>query len=589
MTSGREATRGRAAAAACVAAAAGLALSVLPHLLWWHGTGRPVWVADHDDLYYLAVGGHAYLDHPWSVSDPVPTGGGFLPHRPLVFLPGVLAARLLGWGPLGVNLAWRVGAGVGVGLGWYWAARARLPGPWLACGLAVLLMADTGLIECRPGLSQVRHAARILTGHTGDLFASKPLLHGAWRVITPAATMAYLLLFVGLLLRARDEPTPPRLAAAGLGFGLLFHVYFYYWTAAGLALVLAFALDAGRRRVYFHTAWIGGLCGLPAVVGDVLARRSTLSDWLHRTDKFLPIGRFEELLLPKLTLVVLALGLVWVLRSRRDLIPVWALAAAGLGLTNHQVVTGLQIENFHWKAYVGDPVLELLLALLAAGWLVPRLSRFRPSAWAFGVVVAVYFASGLWLRGVEACRTAEPQELLGAYRAYRAEVPAGAPALEAHAVTAGDPLFVSFATVLEGQHPLSGVPATLSPAVSDADWDERAVLNDYLYHGDGPDGYEARLSEEARRLVWGPWGRDPSARARWASGRRALRGAVAADPEAALRRHPVRYLAVPAGRTPPERERLGWELYRRGGRWDVWERRPAPPSAHVSGSGERRG
>src|SRR5438105_2621594 len=51
-------------------------LSVLPHLLWWHRVGAPVWIADNDELLYLSYAGRAYRSHPFHLEDPVPAGGG---------------------------------------------------------------------------------------------------------------------------------------------------------------------------------------------------------------------------------------------------------------------------------------------------------------------------------------------------------------------------------------------------------------------------------------------------------------------------------------------------------------------------------
>ena len=50
-------------------------LSVLPHLVWWPTLGEPVWIADHDELFYLAVGAQSYFNHPTYPSDPVRVAG----------------------------------------------------------------------------------------------------------------------------------------------------------------------------------------------------------------------------------------------------------------------------------------------------------------------------------------------------------------------------------------------------------------------------------------------------------------------------------------------------------------------------------
>ena len=67
-------------------------------------------------------------------------------------------------------------------------------------------------------------------------------LHTEWRIITPGLSLAYLLLHIWLVARACARPTPARLLASGAGLGLLFYVYFYYWTAA-----LPDASQAGDR------------------------------------------------------------------------------------------------------------------------------------------------------------------------------------------------------------------------------------------------------------------------------------------------------------------------------------------------------
>ena len=71
-------------------------------------------------------------------------------------------------------------------------------------------------------------------GPYGRLFASKPLIFRQFRIATPCLTMPYLLLFIGLHACARRVPSWRRQITSGVGFGLLFYVYFYYWTAAAL-------------------------------------------------------------------------------------------------------------------------------------------------------------------------------------------------------------------------------------------------------------------------------------------------------------------------------------------------------------------
>lgn len=558
------------AAAACVLL--GAMISTLPHAVWWASSGDPTWIADHDDLFYLALGGRAYDSPRFSPSDPVVAKAAASIYRPLPLVPGVVAARWLHLGRLGVGLAWRFGAGATIGLAFYLLLAHLVRRPGLAAGLTALLLVDCGLLEGRPLVRTFENAARIVAGRPGTLLDAKPLIHPEWRVATPALTFAYLLLALWLLLRARERPTWIRLALAGAGFGLLFHVYVYYWTAFGLALVLGLAIDAGHRRVYWYTGWLGGLIGLPAVVLDFLLKRSTSPDWLLRTDKFLPIGRFDELLIPRVatTLIVLAAVIAW--WKRRDLLPIALLAIAGLLLTNHQVITKLQIENFHWD-YVWGPALSILLVVLAAG-AVSRGLAGRWATWGFGLLVALGVVSGLGLRCVEAHRSAESRQLMDVYQRYLTQRAGASMFATSRTTVAGDLDFVNMAVLVDGMLPLSDYMVVLSPAVDNAEMDERLALN-ALLRGRDRSAFESEQRVVLDTGVWGPWARhrDPAARRDRLAARLAAFDALSRDLPAACDRFDVQTLALPLTddlRPPPAA--LAWRLLQDGPTWRVWQR-----------------
>src|SRR4051794_9460912 len=91
-----------AAVIACVAF--GVLMSVLPYALWWPRPGEPVWLADYDEIYYLQFAGQAYFHHPTYLSDPVvPAPGSGSAYSVVSLVPGIVAARLLGMGPLGAS------------------------------------------------------------------------------------------------------------------------------------------------------------------------------------------------------------------------------------------------------------------------------------------------------------------------------------------------------------------------------------------------------------------------------------------------------------------------------------------------------
>lgn len=564
--------RGAELAALGLCAFIGVLISVWPHLVWWPRIGVPYWLASNDDLLYLSIAAQAYHEHPFRVGDPTQTTGGATLYPQLQLVPGIVTARLLGLGPLGVSLVWRVWTGFSLALGFYLIARLGTSRPRATACLALLMLLDCGFMDSRPVFQQFRLAARVARNRPGELFDTYPQILRQDRIITPGLSLIALALHVWLLQRARARPSRRNLALSGLGFGLLFHTYFYYWTGAALALALTFALDRGHRAAPLHTAWIGALIGLPEVVRSFLLKQSAADGWPMRTDKFLPISHTAELLIHKEALVMLALTFVWVWSYQRRWLALWALAASGWLLANHSLITGLQIENDHW-AYVRAPSLTFLLMLLVIAPLVDRLCGARRGFAALAAFLVLFGGIGFGLRHAEVVRSREPienQARLHAYRRQRVTPRPPPPPLVPNSVLAGERGFVDLAAIQEDQRPLNHYAADFSPSISDAEWDARYALNAYLLGVDRA-AFEIQLDQWLDRQVWGAWGRGRSAerRAERRAGRLAAFDEVVANPNAALDRFAVRYLALPSGRPPPD----GWTPLQHGPTWDIWERR----------------
>src|SRR5947208_1267697 len=205
--------RDLAAAAAC--AVVGVALATLPHLAWWPALGEPAWIAEYDDLcVYLATAGQAYHDHPTRLGEPVRVAGGASIYPGLQLTPGILAARALGLGPMRINLLWRAWAGLSIALGWYLVARHHLGRPRLAGLAATLLLADAGLLSGWPLAKHFAFFYRIAVLRDGTLFGDIPVIYPSWRLVTPALSLGYLLLYLWLLARALRRPTRAGAVAA---------------------------------------------------------------------------------------------------------------------------------------------------------------------------------------------------------------------------------------------------------------------------------------------------------------------------------------------------------------------------------------
>lgn len=129
---------------------------------------------------------------------------------------------------------------------------------------------------------------------------------------------------------------------------------------------------------------------------------------------------------------------------------------AGLLLLNHQIVSGLQIENFHYSYFWG-PLCSALVLLVVLD-LVRHVSR----RWLGGAVVAVVglqLATGIYLRVHESTDSLETVRLnreLGDFKRHLAGL---AEPKTPNSVIAGDRRYLRLSTVLEDQRCPFGKPA----------------------------------------------------------------------------------------------------------------------------------
>jgi hypothetical protein len=552
---------------------AGLAMALLPVVVQGMKTGHAIWIGNGDELFMLALGSIGYVNHPGYLSDPVLASGGTSLFRQLPLLPGVWLAWALDLGPLGIDLCWRVIAGVSLAVTWYGLIRQYLTNRWIAAALAIILLTDCGLLGAGLFFRQAQAFIRLLRG-SPDLINGE-FLHPEWRVATPALTLAYLLLHLWLVTRARSRPRPLALALAGLSYATLFHVYPYFWTAATAALVLAWLIDGGHRDVYLATAMIGAPLGALRVYWDLLLKQSTAPDWLVRSDKFVPISRLADLKPPVVATLVVLVGFVWIWRRRRDALYLWAMACAGVILFKSHIVTGRDIENYHWF-YVWGPCCSLLLLLLIV-CLLPREGAWgKLTCLAVLTVALADGALGLALRWAESLKADAGLILVEKCASYQSQrMAADAPRLAPGSTAAGDHQFENFSTILEDQRPLDNYWVFLSPQVTDEEWYARSALNGYLL---GQDRTVFEAEKRATYLAatghgWGPWRRDPVDGQRRFQGLLSAYDATVRNPAAVLDRFRVRYVGLSAGSQPPAYlASQRWTRLQAGPSWQVWER-----------------
>ena len=164
----------------------GLLISLLPSFLLLIKGHHPVWLADSDELLYLAVGGQSYFGNPWHLADPIFQGHSGRSMFPWIqFAPGILAARVLHAGPLAIGFFWRAFAGFSMGLGFFLVLWKIVRRPWLAAAGATWMLSDAGVVTGQP-LFQHLAAVRKLALARGDaLIQGERQILRLWRIITP--------------------------------------------------------------------------------------------------------------------------------------------------------------------------------------------------------------------------------------------------------------------------------------------------------------------------------------------------------------------------------------------------------------------
>lgn len=535
-------------------ATAGAALAVVPHLVRWRRTGDPTYIADGDALLYLAWSRDIVRHGGAAMTDAIRRPSGPMMHPGLLFVPPAWIAYAFGLGMTGLGIVWRVLAGPALALALYAAVRPFTKTARGAAGLAAFLLFDAGLLLGEIVQREGKILASLARG-MDDYLAGVPRLLPHLRVPTPALALPFLLAHFALAHRARRLATLGPALAAGASLGLLFHVYFYFATAAALGTILAWFLDRGGRKTYTLMLAAGAALAAPAVVAGAWIKAITPPDWLIRTEHFAPVERFDlaSLIRPRLQILAWIGSALIVFRTRRDLIYLWVCTGAGLVLVNQHVITGFNLEDFHWSHAYGT-ALSLLMALLVLPWL----GRTGRRGWVAAMVVAAQVAIGFGLRSVEATDSAESNYYLDMLGEWRRE----GLVIEPGTVVAGPYDLLLLLGAVEDVDPLAGRLVEYSSATTDEERDERDTL-DLILIGLPRDRAEAEIEATAHLTA--------AQRAH----RKDLLDTIAADPRPRVDKFRVGAIVTPSGLRPPAALGDRLELVKSGRSWDLW--RTPPP------------
>ncbi len=195
---------------------------------------------------------------------------------------------------------------------------------------------------------------------------------GFSRMFVPSLTIIFLATFLLLYyeILVIDNINRIKILAAGFSFGLLFYVYFYYWTFIVSVLVLSVVILWYGRRVLglkwqrvIATGGIGLVVSIPHWF-----RYLILSTNLSTKDYFLRIGidfshQFRFDLWPLYLTVIALIIICWLLRNRLTLPLVVYFSSLLLTMAvvvNIQVLTGFNPQPDHWGSRVNIYILVFI-------------------------------------------------------------------------------------------------------------------------------------------------------------------------------------------------------------------------------------
>jgi hypothetical protein len=568
-------------------------LAIAPHLATFAAYGTPEFLADADDIAYLAVARAPYYGEN-ALRDPF---SGQWEHVPSLyswaqFVPLAKLARALDV-PLILNgLLWRIIGGALFGGALFLLFRrmfAETKHPTkLALGASLICLADAGFIQGRSFVETTTLLKHLW--HATTPF-QKPDALAQYRVVTPLLNLPFLLLLVAALL-----PTTPRTIANALlgvaALGLCVLTYFYLWTAAVVGLSLYFGwllIEAyfnsprraeNLRRVRFVAIVLIG--GMMLGGGQIIANAHTFADpsykpILERLSKGFPLAPNDPVRRMYIVNVwlwaKLALGLIAILGWRmRGLRLLWCLTLAGYALANSALVTGLEFENFHWSIVHASMGEIMLLGI--GGQLLDRCSctdarRQKLLRLAMAMAMALVVIAFVW-RPYEALRapdSAKNSQVLRELKPLRQTLAA----LNPNCSLAGAPHAVNVALLYTQSAQLFQEPYTAHLSfIPDREVHERHALNGWL---EGFDAQTYATTTTTQRFSGGlftrpEWEADAVKKNRLGIFNE-LENPHGAD--ALIERFRPCYLLLPADAPPPMRGGA-WRLIGHSATWNLWER-----------------
>lgn len=223
--------------------------------------------------------------------------------------------------------------------------------------------------------------------------------HDFSRLFVPALTMiffsAFLLAFSKLYKNEKSKWY--QIIVAGISYGLLFYVYFYYWVFATIALILGIIIlwlmkDKKKGEESVIAFGIGiAISLLHWFRYFLLSENPNFKEYVSRVGiEYTHAPRWESL---DFVILVMLLGVIlWFLRKligMRTVIFLVSLLAATIVVLNIQVVFGFTPQPDHWTSRVNLYI--FILSLMIVLFFIARTYSFV--RWSKGMLIAILVIS----------------------------------------------------------------------------------------------------------------------------------------------------------------------------------------------------
>lgn len=226
------------------------------------------------------------------------------------------------------------------------------------------------------------------------------VMGGIFKPVNPQITFPLLLLFLlswtSLILNNNKKLL--RASICGLFLGLLFLTYFYHWSFVVVVVGIYVLILLFRKK--FRQAWyhiFAGLCaiviGLPYFIRVIQGMNAPFS-----SETAVRIGMYFSHMpesLPRIAIAIFALvffvlfARVYKIQSDKRYLIVLSLLGANVIYPNHQIISGIIIENaVHWSW------MPVFIYCLSASYMFEVLQdkkrNFKNNVWIFFIVAAIF-------------------------------------------------------------------------------------------------------------------------------------------------------------------------------------------------------